>query len=104
MSKSDSGALDSLFCCGIHVSRGRLLSGRVPLPPSAAEYATTLAPIGLRRVGQWGFSFIGIGFALVKQLVAVDIEFTLLARPHRPLSTLGRWGFSLPPLPWSLAL
>jgi hypothetical protein len=52
---------------------------------------------------------IGIGFALVKQLVGVDIEFTLLARPHRLLSTMCRWGLSFPPhnpahLAFSLAL
>ena len=44
------------------------------------------------------FSFIGIGFAFVKHLVAVDIGFTLLAHPHRLLSTMCRWGFSFPPL------
>jgi len=47
----------------------------------------------MRRV-DGGIFFLGIGFALVKQLVGVDIEFTLLARPHRLLSTMCRWGFS----------
>jgi hypothetical protein len=50
----------------------------------------------MRRV-DGGIFFLGIGFALVKQLGGVDIGFTLLALcldPHRLLSTMCRWGFS----------
>lgn len=74
-----------LFYCGTHVGRGKLLLVSVSLARKqpVRYHASPHWPSESRSVG--ASFFLGIGFALIKQLVRVDIGFTLLAdcwNPH----------------------
>ena len=77
---------------------GKVFSGRVCCGRTYSTHPSLPSLTLGAGLVSGGFLFLGIGFALVKQLVGVDIECTLLARPHRLLSTMCRWGFSFPPL------
>ena len=54
---------------------------------SVSLHHPTPSDFALTGPGQWGLFFIGIGFAIVKQLVGVDIGFTPLAVRWPPPTT-----------------
>ena len=59
----------------------------LPLLPSQEVTLPPSPPLAKCALGQWGL-FLGIGLALFKELVGVDIGFTPLSfgNPHRSLA------------------